>query len=47
MVSQAAAGRNLRVDPSKYPRKYPKYHVRQWANVFELKIFLINGTHYN
>ena len=32
MVSQAAAGRNLRVvDPRKYPRKYPKYHVRQWA----------------
>jgi hypothetical protein len=30
-VSPAAAGRNLWVDPSKYPRKYPKYHVRQWA----------------
>ena len=31
-VSQAAAGRNIG-DP-KYldrPRKYPKYHVRQWA----------------
>ena len=29
MVSQAAAGRNLRIDPSKYPRKYSKYDVRQ------------------
>ena len=26
-VSQAAADRNLSIDPS----KYPKYHVRQWA----------------
>ena len=31
MVSQAAAGRNLWIDPSKYPSKYPKGHVRQWA----------------
>ena len=30
-VSQAAAGRNLWIDPCKYPRKYPKHHVRQWA----------------
>ena len=28
-VSQAAAGRNLWIDPSKYPKKYPNYHVRQ------------------
>ena len=33
MVSQAAAGRNLRIDPSKYPRKYSKYDVKQWAIV--------------
>ena len=28
-VSQAAAGRNLWIDPRKHPIKYPKYHVRQ------------------
>ena len=33
-VSQAAAARNLWIDPSKYPRKYPKYQVRQWAFEF-------------
>ena len=26
-VSQAATGRNIWIDPSKYPRKYSKYHV--------------------
>ena len=25
-VSQAAAGRNLWIDPNRYLRKYPKYH---------------------
>ena len=32
-VFQAAANRNLWIDPRKYPRKYFKYHVRQWATV--------------
>ena len=35
-VFQAAVGRNLWIDPSKYPRKYPKNHARQWALVDEL-----------
>ena len=35
-VSQAASGRNLWIDPSKYPRKNPKNHVRQWAT--DLKV---------
>ena len=26
-VSQATTGRNIWIDPSKYPRKYSKYHV--------------------
>ena len=30
--SQAAAGRNPWLDSSKYPKKYPKYYVRQKAN---------------
>ena len=34
MISQADAGRNLWIDPGKYPRKYPKYHVRQWASMY-------------
>ena len=37
MVFQAAAGRNLRIDPSKYPRKYSKYDVRQWALIVNQK----------
>ena len=41
MVSQAAAGRNLRVvDPRKYPRKYPKYHVRQWATFSRMEQYV-------
>ena len=32
-VSQTTEGRNIWIDPRKYPRKYPKYHVRQWASV--------------
>ena len=31
-VSQAAVGRNPWIDQSKYPRNYPKNHVRHWAN---------------
>ena len=26
-VFQATAGKNHWIDPSKYPKKYPKYHV--------------------
>ena len=33
---QAAAGRNLWIDPRKYPRKHFKYHVRQWAYITDL-----------
>ena len=33
-VFQSTAGRNLWIDPSKYPRKYSNYHVRQWATVY-------------
>ena len=44
-VSQAAAGRNLWIDPSKYPRKYPKNHVRQWAN--DLDNFSFKGEYRN
>ena len=32
-VSQAATGRYLWIDPSKYSKKYLKDHVRQWAYV--------------
>ena len=32
-VSQAAAGRNFWIHPRKNPRKYKKYHGRQWANI--------------
>jgi hypothetical protein len=35
-VSQAAAGRNLWIELSKYPRKYPYFHVRHWANMTKL-----------
>ena len=39
-VSQAATGRNRW--PSKYRRKYPKYHFRQWAYVFHiLNLYLL------
>ena len=31
--SQAASEINFWIDPSKYPRKYPKYHIRQWINI--------------
>ena len=34
-VSQADAGRNLWIDPSEYPSKYPKNHVRQKAFAFK------------
>ena len=27
---QNTAGKNLWKDPTKYPRKYPKFHIRQW-----------------
>ena len=39
-VSQAAEGRNRW--PSKYRRKYPKYHFRKWAYVFHiLNLYLL------
>ena len=41
-VSQAATNRNLWIDPSKYPRKYRKYHVRQWTSEWSITLCAYN-----
>ena len=45
-VSQAAAGRNIWIDPSKYPRKYSKYHVSglQTRDIQGYQLYLLDSN---